>query len=224
MALIAEHAISELEKDLGWREIELALMRKQLIASIAGTPQESALLRANLAMIYAHYEGFCKFALELYVISLQRLNPDRIDLAWPLASFTLKSLHKELLNEKDESIFFTRLLNELNKEIDAKAEFEKPPQISNLWPDLLIEWLTKLHLEKESTIEHANTLHQLVNNRNQIAHGKKLMIQSRKELDKYADAAQTVMHEVALGICYALEHKKYKRHGRVMTIIKHATI
>lgn len=224
MASISELAIAELEKDLTWREAELALMRKQLISSLPGTPQESALLRANLAMTYAHYEGFCKFALELYVSSLQRLNLKRIDLAWPLASFTLKKLHKDLSVETDQTRFFTRLLNEFNDAILGDADFEKPPQISNLWPNLLIEWLTKLHLDTSCVIENTTTLEQLVTNRNQIAHGKKLTIKSRDELDKYSKAAKSVMNEVALEICYSLEQRKYSRHGRVMTIFKHATL
>lgn len=222
MTSLSDFVTKQLSDDLRWREEEMALMRKQLIVSPVGSVQEKALLRANLAMIYAHYEGFCKFALESYVDALERLQLKRKDLKWPLATFSLANFHKDLVAEKDRDKFFSRFLTEFDKHLDQTAEYERPPQIANLWPDLLAEWLLRLNLSAHYVKGERTLLDSLVNSRNQIAHGKKLMVSDRSQLDQYAHAAQLAMHEVALGISDALEKKTYKRYGVVQTILGHA--
>jgi len=52
----------ELEQDLNWREAELASLKVLVAEATAGTVSHQALLRALWAMLYAHYEGFCKFS------------------------------------------------------------------------------------------------------------------------------------------------------------------
>lgn len=222
MSSLADVVTEELSSDLRWREDELAMMRKQLIVAPLGSLQEKVLLRANLAMIYAHYEGFCKFALELYIDSLEKLRLKRKDLNWPLAAFSLANLQKELMAESDRNKFFARFMTEFDKHLDMAAEYERPRQIANLWPDLLAEWLIRLNLSAQYVTSERTLLESLVTSRNQIAHGKKLMVSSRSQLDRYAHAAQLAMHEVALGIADALEKKTYKRHATVCTILGHA--
>lgn len=222
MKSLADLITEELSEDLRWREQELALMRKQLVTSATGSLQEKVFLRANLAMIYAHYEGFCKFALEIYLDALDRLKLKRKDLKWPLATYSLGKLHKELLAEKDKTSFFSHMLNEFDRHLDEVAEYERPGQIANLWPDLLEKWLVRLNLGADYVSRERTLLESLVNSRNQIAHGKKLMVSSRSELDKYANAATLAMHEVAIGIADSLETKAYLRYSKVNTILGHA--
>ena len=173
-------------------------------------------------MLYAHYEGFCKFALEVYIDALDKLKLKRKDLKWPLATFSLSKFHKELRVEGDRTEFFSRFLSEFDKHLDQTAEYERFPQIANLWPNLLTEWLNRLNLSAHHVASEYTLLESLVTSRNQIAHGKKLIVSSRSQLDQYANAALLAMHEVALGIAEALEKKSYKRHGMVYTILGHA--
>ena len=195
MTAIARLISNELSEDLQWREEELAIMKKQLVISPSGGLQEKTLLRANLAMVYAHYEGFCKFALEVYIDALEKLQLKRKDLKWPLAAYSLAGLHKHLLAESDRTTFFTCVLNDLDQSLNEVATYERPGQISNLWPDLLKQWLARLDLSSCYVTSERVLLESLVNNRNQIAHGKKLMVSSRSELDKYAHVAMLAMHE-----------------------------
>ncbi len=60
----------ELDKDLNWREAELTSLKVQLITTTKGTVAHKVLLRAMWALLYAHYEGFCKFAWDLYLDEL----------------------------------------------------------------------------------------------------------------------------------------------------------
>lgn len=222
MASIADLVTKELSDDLLWREQELAFMRKQLIVAPSGSLQEKTLLRANLAMIYAHYEGFCKFAIELYIDALEKLKLRRKDLRWPLATYSMGALHKDLLAKCDRTTFFAHFLSEFDKHLENVAEYERPPQIANLWPDLLTEWLKRLDLDTRYVESGSTTLEALVHSRNQIAHGKKLMVADRSELDKYANAATLAMHEVAVGVTDALEKKSYRRYSIVHSILGHA--
>src|SRR5690606_34874829 len=85
MANLAEFLSHQLTEDLKWREEELAVMRKQLYLAKEGGLQERVLLRAGVAMLYAHYEGYCKFAIELYLDSLRKLKLPRKEFVWKLA-------------------------------------------------------------------------------------------------------------------------------------------
>ena len=69
----------QLEDDLKWREAELASLKEQVVISSKHSVRYQALLRAMLALLYAHYEGFCKFAWELYLDELQNSRIKRKD-------------------------------------------------------------------------------------------------------------------------------------------------
>ena len=58
---------AELEDDRTWRQDEIRFLRNQL-ANLKRDDEKSKYRRALVPMLYAHYEGFCKVALEHYVI------------------------------------------------------------------------------------------------------------------------------------------------------------
>lgn len=222
MSPFAKFYADELDKDLKWREVELAILRKQLLQTTVGSTQERTFLRTNLAMIYAHYEGFCKFALSTYTDALAKLPLKRVDLKWAIAAQSLGKLHNELRAIADPSEYFSKLFQELDTHLNSPATYEKPENVANLWPDLLMSWQKRLGLDSTVVQNEKTRLESLVNSRNQIAHGKNLTVASRSELDKHAEAATLAMHEVAIGITDALDKKLYARASKVMTILPHA--
>jgi MAE_28990/MAE_18760-like HEPN len=56
-----------IEADLDWRQAELAVFREMLTLSADLETRKRALFRAGWALLYAHYEGFSKFCLDLYI-------------------------------------------------------------------------------------------------------------------------------------------------------------
>jgi len=218
----AKFHIGQIESDLSWREQEMAILRKQLLQTTPGSVQEVTLLRANLAMIYAHYEGFCKFSLGVYIDALDKLSLRRIDLNWSIAAQSLTKFRDDLDKIKDSGDYFKKLFMELEAAFNEKAVFDRPDNIANLWPDLLISWQNRLGLGTQTIQSEQTKLATLVRTRNDIAHGKKLKVSNRAELDSYANAAVLAMHEVAIEIADALENKLYLRHAKVMTIFPHA--
>lgn len=57
----------QIENDLDWREAELAIFRELLSHKETKTLRARALSRAAWSLLYAHYEGFSKFCLDLYL-------------------------------------------------------------------------------------------------------------------------------------------------------------
>lgn len=213
----------QIQADLDWRETELAVLRRHLLSTTVGSTQEVTFLRTNLAMIYAHYEGFCKFALGVYVDALTKLALNPMDLKWPIAVQSFRKLQAELKNIDSPAEFFSKLLTEFEAGLTEPANYERPDSVANLWPDLLASWLERFNLDSTTVAQEKVRLDRLVTSRNQIAHGKKLTVANRSELDLHANAATLAMHAVAVGVMDALEQKRYARSSRVMTILSHAT-
>jgi hypothetical protein len=57
---------AELENEQTWRQDEIRLLRNQL-ANISNDSEKMQFRRVLVVMLYAHYEGFCKFALVQYI-------------------------------------------------------------------------------------------------------------------------------------------------------------
>ncbi|MYN01551.1 hypothetical protein GTP41_05515 [Pseudoduganella sp. DS3] len=219
----AELFVKEIVNDLVWREAELAIMRKQLLQTTVSSPQEQTLLRANVALLYAHYEGFCKFCVGVYIEALKKRKLKRKDLKWKIAAHSMKQFFLELKRHEHHDEFFTQFMDELNDRLDETAEFDNIGETSNLWPDLLLSWLNRLDLKSKNVEEQTHYLHELVYSRNKIAHGQRLTIATREAFDSYFKAAMLAMHEVALGVADALEQRSYQRFSVVSTILNHAT-
>ncbi len=202
----------ELEEDLSWREAELGSLKLQVAQSESGSAKHNALLRAMWAMLYAHFEGFSKFTWDLYLEKLQALELDRQSFKPEICKL---SLHKDLKNLKgdlsSESLWdfcggkFQRLMNEKLK-FDTKLETD-----SNLWPNLFKDNIYKICLHCSSIDEFQTHIKSLVARRNDIAHGKKLVIKSLIEYQEYENAALLVMHELAIAVVEAIETKSYLR-------------
>jgi hypothetical protein len=85
----------QLEADLDWREGELASLKHQVVTAKSGSVAERSLLRAIWAMLYAHYEGFCRFALNVYLKELENSGIARAKCLEPLAIFSLRKDFRE---------------------------------------------------------------------------------------------------------------------------------
>lgn len=200
----------EIEDDLRWREAELATFKLSIIESKEGSVKHSALLRANWAMLYAHYEGFSKFAWDLYLEALGELKIKRGNYINSIARLSLSKEFKKLranLTYKELWDFcetkFEDLLNEDALFVD-KLETQ-----SNLWPNLFKDNSSTVNLPYLKMDEHESKIRALVHRRNEIAHGQKMVIKTLKEYQEYEDAAIIIMHELGVAIVESLEKQSY---------------
>jgi len=222
MSTLAAYISKQLTEDLLWREAELAVMRKQLYLAATGGLQERVLLRANVAMVYAHYEGFCKFAVSMYVDAISKLKLKRKDLNFKLATYSLGAFRSVLKDSSSNLEFFEKFLMQFNSILGEIAIFDSKIDTSNLWPSQLMVWLDRLGLDSKEIGELETLLESLVRNRNQIAHGQKLVVASRADFDNLFSAATTAMHKVAIEVVGALDAKSYKLASPSRTVIEHS--
>jgi hypothetical protein len=111
--------------------------------------------------------------------------------------------------------FFTVGLKQL---LDEKLVFERDPKNasefrlkgrSNLYPKLLQEQCDNGCLNVPAVVNHYQELRALVDQRNGIAHGRKVIIDDLAKYKPYEDAAVAAMHELAYAIITALTERKY---------------
>lgn len=203
----------ELEKDLKWREAELASLKVEVVNAPKGSVRYEALLRALSAILYAHYEGFCKFAWAVYLDELKKAGIKRKDCKDEIAILSLEKKFNEIKNnfssssiwEFCQSGFHTLLEENIDFNIRLEAE-------SNLSPDIFKENCLKAGLSCTLVDQYKTRLKSLLAKRNGIAHGEKMIIKHLAEYQEYEDAALEVMHDLAVSIIDSLENELYLKN------------
>lgn len=168
------------------------------------------LLRVLWVILYAHYEGFCKFAWDLYLDELQKAGVKRKDCKAEIAKLSLQKQFKilkgdltpESLWNFGETGFRTMLKDNLDFQVKLETQ-------SNLYPNIFKENSLKVCLTCTLVDQYEIELKGLVSRRNEIAHGKRMIIKDLNEYEKYEDAAIVVMHELAISIVDCLDKKLY---------------
>lgn len=201
---------NQLEADLSWREGELASLKIQVAQAPKGSQKQTALLRAMWAMLYAHYEGFCKFSWDLYLNALESLNVKRDEIVPEICTFSLAQEFSGLKGDMSPNSLWEFCSNKFENLLTQNLEFKtKLETDSNLWPNLFKDNIDKIKLKCDSLETYKTFIKSLVARRNEIAHGKKLVIESLDEYQKYENAALIVMHDLAINIVESLETGAY---------------
>lgn len=201
----------ELTRDLEWREAELAVMKSFLVKTENGSRARDAMLRSCTAMLYAHYEGFCKFCWDAYLDSIERdKSVVTIQLNCQLSLLALRKLFKETRSNVSDEALLTLSKSHIPTKLAMRPKFEiRPDTQSNLWPKLLKENLEVLGLQSKELDNFSTSLGSLVGKRNGIAHGESLTIRGIDEFVEYEKAALLVMHDIALGVIDSVARRSY---------------
>jgi hypothetical protein len=203
---------NEIEADLNWREGELAAIKIQILTTDrANQPvRYEALLRAITTLLYAHYEGFCRFAWDLYLDTIQKQNIKRNQCCEEVIKLSLRKRFKELRGDLSPDGVWSFFSNELPTLIDDNIEFKIGLEAdSNLKPTLLKKNSTDAGLSCLMVDQHEILLKTLVSRRNNIAHGQKDIIRDLTEYNKYENAALEAMYELGLSVIDCLDNQKY---------------
>jgi hypothetical protein len=202
----------QIEQDLAWREAEMASLKMLLASAPTGSDRQRALLRACSAMLYAHYEGFCKFCWILMLDTIATEAHVRNDLVEALAKRSMISVFRNFRGDTSDAAIWQFAGSEFQRELGQVAVF--PDEIdteSNLWPSVSQKINDSIGLQYPLLNAHEAELRQLVGRRNKIAHGEKLEIADIPQFQQFEHAAVLVMHELALGVAECLENKTYLR-------------
>ena len=161
-------------------------------------------------MLYAHYEGVCKFCWQLMLDTIEAEARPRNELSEPLARRSMASVFKNLRgNTSDESLWRFACLEYAGHLKQPAAFSEEVDTESNLWPDLSKSINDSVGLDCPVLVSHRAELGQLVGRRNKIAHGEKLEIADIQQFQQFEHAAVIVMHELAIAVADCLEKKSY---------------
>lgn len=204
----------EIEDDLKWRESELQFLKKIAFDTREDLVKNVTALRSLWVMLYAHYEGFCKFVWDIY---LDHIEHSRVQNKKLSSSIMLISLSKEL--DKKRKGITNKLLCEFCEEgysqhMEQYAHFSDENKLStnsNLYPNVMDENNEKLSISLSSLEVSGNrtNIKALVSRRNDIAHGKKMYIRNLEEYKIYEDSAFNIMIDLACEVIEAIEQKTH---------------
>jgi hypothetical protein len=169
---------AELEAERAWRDDEIRKLQN-LGEVMSETADKDQYRRALVLILYAHFEGFCKFALSLYcsAINSSGLQCDQADVA--LAATSLAELFRDLRNPEKKSDLFRHSLPDDRKLhifarerefVQRSTEFLRrniqiPDGIvdmeSNLTPLVLSKNLFRLGFDHNAFAEYHSDIHKL---------------------------------------------------------------
>ncbi|WP_082491133.1 MAE_28990/MAE_18760 family HEPN-like nuclease [Duganella sp. Leaf126] len=199
-----------LDKEMGWRVKEIGAFR---VASTGNGPERKFFIRAGIALVYAHWEGFVKSASEHYLNFISHQGHKYSELKSCFAIFGLKSKLQTLALSKQSMAnisAFEFIINELenpaklnlSSAIDTESNLSSKV-FSNIAKSLDIQvtsYETKFNLIDES----------LVSRRNQIAHGEYLELGGR-EFGELVEEILQIMRDYKTDLQNAASTQSYKK-------------
>lgn len=221
-----------LEDDRTWRQDEIRFLRNQL-ANLSNAEDKKRYRRSIIPMLYAHYEGFCKVALQEYVNAINATKIPCRDATAAVVAASWELIFRRLANPSEKCDVFRRELpddSQLHRFarrrhfVEQLGEFcgreahvpeETVDMESNLTPAVLRKNLFKLGIAVDVVESFAGDINELLNRRHGISHG-----QDREGLDETAygrseRAAFSAMESVMSLVMDAIEKRMYRREALV---------
>jgi len=166
------------------------------------------LLRASWAMLYAHYEGFCKEALTIFFDAISASGAVCSDLPLPTQLYALAQRLRNLRQMTDQDLLQT-VVDFSSCHLGALPHFPEVDTKSNLWPNVLVDLLESADLSADKVKENQVKLRTLVSRRNDIAHGKSDMISEVAYYLTFEKVVYDVMYDLAFQIDHRLSIPPY---------------
>lgn len=223
-----ENTWNEIEEDYAWRSDEIRFFQNQLI-NISSDAEKDQFRRAIVLILYAHFEGFCKFALTLYVDTVNRQSIKCQEANFSIAAAALADVFSALRNnDKKNDVFrnslpndeklhryardrdFVEESNNFNERVvtipDGVVDTE-----SNLKPVVLRKNLFRLGFPHDSFESVEGEINKLLGYRNKIAHGAAREGISSQEMETLTNASLRIMNDVKRTVMNALTNREYLR-------------
>jgi hypothetical protein len=200
----------EIEEDLKWREAELGSLKLAAASAPPKSDRQRALLRALWTMLYAHYEGFFKFCWDLLLNEIEKDGCLRDKAIMPVAVLSLSKAFQELRGDTSAAAIWTFVHTRLPEAMKQPVAFANRLETkSNLWANLAKENSASVGLPTTQIEVNGPQINAIVGRRNEIAHGKKLIVESLDDYSVYEQAAMVVMHELAVAVVDQLDTRSF---------------
>lgn len=198
----------------------------------SGLPDESAqnqMRRTMVVMLYSHFEGFAKFAFELYRRAVENSNLKCCDVQPALATAALKDIFKAFRNPDGAQNFLPKGLKDLTdlKTLAIESAFvenawefgQRPISLrgnfvdteSNLKPIVLRKNLYRLGLPHDLFDEFSGSVDKLLKYRNAIAHGSFLKGIDEAVYNELYEMVKHVMNGLKDTILDAIKREAFRR-------------
>lgn len=204
----------ELDYERDWRLDEMVFLRDQL-GNIADDDKKKLYRRSLLVMLYAHHEGFCKFALQHYVrgintvkLGCAAVNGAIVAAAWTDVFAALESgdrknrVFKSQLPHDEPLHRFSRrrdFVNDLDRlqRMTATIPDTAIDTESNLWPIVMKKNLYRVGLSYDAFSQHDGDIGMLLQRRNNIAHGAQRDGIDQADYDLLEAAVRQIMTDLS---------------------------
>ncbi len=216
---------TELERELAWRQEELAFFKNQL--NEVRDEDKDKYRKSLVLMLYSHMEGYIKICLQIYIqyINDQHLIRKDVEIGLMVASMHKEFMAYDNLDRKCE--MFRKVLpddtrlHRLYRRVDfmesidgfRELELNIDDQIidteSNLWYIVLQKNLYKIGLPITIFDDCQSDIDALVNRRNSIAHGNFRSGVTDKEFSKWERKVNEVLSGVKRLIYNYVNNKMY---------------
>lgn len=218
---------AEMEAEREWREREMRLLRNH-VAALSTEDQRRVARKALVVMLYAHFEGLTKALLSMYVNRVNALALRVSDVAPSLAAAALTDLFRALRDANRKCKEFAKALPDdtaLHRFARDREFVEVAWQVagrvvqidgddvvdteSNLKPVVLKKILYRLGLDPALAQPWESVIHQLLNRRNDVAHGTAKSGLEVKEYVSLEQAVMLVIDELVRAISEAVANQRY---------------
>jgi hypothetical protein len=201
-----------LERDLSWREAELASLKRLALVNKDNEIISRCILRASWALLYAHFEGFTKFCWELLLDQIQARKIAIQDLREDFLILALEKQFRLVRGNLAPSSLWNFFNNNLPDALSQEAVFLPDCRLKtefNLWPNVFERECAKVGIISTMLDSYRARIRALVERRNDIAHGRNMTIKSITEYLEYENAVLLVLHDLAVQVVDILDKRMY---------------
>jgi hypothetical protein len=200
-----------LDEELGWRIKEISTLKSAVKSS--AFISEQTLVRASVALLYAHWEGFIKSAATGYVsyVNNQDLNYSELKTCFVVLGFK-KTLHD--VQQSKQSQLNATLIDFLRDGLDKKSKLKIDTAInteSNLSASVFENILHAVGFDTQPYEARSNLIDEsLLKRRNTIAHGEYIDV-AKDDWAKLADEVLQMLRQFKTDIENAMAQSAFKR-------------
>lgn len=201
---------NRIREDLTWRRHEMQLF-SQLIAT-SGPIAQRSLLRAAVALLYAHWEGFVKTSCHYYLCYLAFLKLDTSQLNPALAALSMRTQLRQTIDTHSARLHI-EMVESFRNSVGTRANIPTTRDAiqtrSNLSFPVLENILVSIGLDPSSYEASSDLINtQLVDSRNKIAHGENDYIR-QPEWRELQNETLNIMESIANSLVNSAAQKKY---------------
>jgi hypothetical protein len=217
---------AQIEEEITWRSDEIRFLKNQLSIIQKDTDKEKY-RKSLIVMLYSHYEGFCKTVFQIYINEINKENLTRADANYFIATASLDDAFKYYENRDKKNAYFKNplphdeKLHKFSRQVDFlqlvddiwSQKLVIPEKIvdteANLKPIVLRKLLFRLGFNHTCFATYEGLIDQLLNKRNNVAHGSHKEGIKETDYEKIETATFKVMDELKKLIMDALSQKLY---------------